>query len=251
MSATERDALEAGTVWWDGELFTGKPDWRQAARHAHGAALRRGAGLPRRPLRSNSARWSTTSTSRIAAPTFRPRPGSSSSANRFFAMIIPKKYGGLGFGTLRAVLGADQARAAAASCSAPRSACPTRSARASCWCTTAPRSRRTTTCRGSRAARKSPASRSPARRWAPMPRRSATPASSAAAFTRAAKCIGLQLNFSKRYITLAPVATVVGLAFRMFDPGAPARRRRGHRHHLRAAAARHAGHHASAAGISR
>src|SRR5690606_8527586 len=30
--------------------------------------------------------------------------------------------------------------------------------------------------------------------------------------------IGLRLNFSKRYITLAPVATVIGLAFRMFDP---------------------------------
>jgi acyl-CoA dehydrogenase len=29
---------------------------------------------------------------------------------------------------------------------------------------------------------------------------------------------GLKLNFNKRYITLAPVATVIGLAFRMFDP---------------------------------
>jgi len=27
MSSTEREALEAGTVWWDGELFTGKPNW--------------------------------------------------------------------------------------------------------------------------------------------------------------------------------------------------------------------------------
>ena len=27
MSDTEREALEAGTVWWDGELFTGRPDW--------------------------------------------------------------------------------------------------------------------------------------------------------------------------------------------------------------------------------
>ena len=27
MSDTEREALEAGTVWWDGELFTGEPDW--------------------------------------------------------------------------------------------------------------------------------------------------------------------------------------------------------------------------------
>ena len=29
MSQTERDALEAGTVWWDGELFSGRPDWRR------------------------------------------------------------------------------------------------------------------------------------------------------------------------------------------------------------------------------
>src|SRR5258708_8274923 len=28
MSATEREALDAGTVWWDGELFTGGPDWQ-------------------------------------------------------------------------------------------------------------------------------------------------------------------------------------------------------------------------------
>ena len=29
MSQTERDALEAGSVWWDGELFSGKPDWKK------------------------------------------------------------------------------------------------------------------------------------------------------------------------------------------------------------------------------
>ena len=29
MSDTERDALEAGTVWWEGELFRGKPDWKK------------------------------------------------------------------------------------------------------------------------------------------------------------------------------------------------------------------------------
>src|ERR1700757_463867 len=27
MSDTEREALEAGDVWWDGELFGGDPDW--------------------------------------------------------------------------------------------------------------------------------------------------------------------------------------------------------------------------------
>ena len=29
MSPTERDALEAGTVWWDGELFSGRPNWQR------------------------------------------------------------------------------------------------------------------------------------------------------------------------------------------------------------------------------
>ncbi|MBV2192694.1 MAG: acyl-CoA dehydrogenase family protein, partial [Azonexus sp.] len=29
MSDTERDALEAGSVWWEGELFRGKPDWKK------------------------------------------------------------------------------------------------------------------------------------------------------------------------------------------------------------------------------
>jgi acyl-CoA dehydrogenase len=30
--------------------------------------------------------------------------------------------------------------------------------------------------------------------------------------------LGLKMNFSKRWITLAPVATVVGLAFKLYDP---------------------------------
>ena len=29
MSPTERDAIEAGTVWWDGELFSGRPAWEK------------------------------------------------------------------------------------------------------------------------------------------------------------------------------------------------------------------------------
>ncbi len=29
MSQTEKEALEAGTVWWEAELFKGKPDWQQ------------------------------------------------------------------------------------------------------------------------------------------------------------------------------------------------------------------------------
>src|SRR5207245_6693689 len=29
MGETERIALEAGTVWWDGDLFSGRPDWKK------------------------------------------------------------------------------------------------------------------------------------------------------------------------------------------------------------------------------
>ncbi len=29
MSTTEKEALEAGTVWWDAELFSGKPNWKK------------------------------------------------------------------------------------------------------------------------------------------------------------------------------------------------------------------------------
>ena len=32
LSSTEREALEAGTVWWDAELFSGKPRWRRLLR---------------------------------------------------------------------------------------------------------------------------------------------------------------------------------------------------------------------------
>jgi acyl-CoA dehydrogenase len=29
LSDTEREAMEAGDVWWEGELFRGKPDWHK------------------------------------------------------------------------------------------------------------------------------------------------------------------------------------------------------------------------------
>ena len=33
MSQTERDAIEAGTAWWEAELFRGSPDWDQLLKH--------------------------------------------------------------------------------------------------------------------------------------------------------------------------------------------------------------------------
>ena len=51
MSDTEREALEAGDVWWDADLFTGNPDWAKLLAIRAGDADRRGAGVPQRPGR--------------------------------------------------------------------------------------------------------------------------------------------------------------------------------------------------------
>ena len=96
MSDTEREALEAGTVWWDGELFSGNPDWSK--------------------LRSTPpARLSAEEQAFIDGPcdelcrmlddfdiTHRradlpPEVWSFLKSRGFFAMIIGKQYGGLGF----------------------------------------------------------------------------------------------------------------------------------------------------------
>ena len=51
LSATEREAIEAGDVWWDAEIFTGNPGLVETARDAASNALGRGTGVPRRPGR--------------------------------------------------------------------------------------------------------------------------------------------------------------------------------------------------------
>ena len=51
MSQTEKEAIDAGTVWWDGDLFSGKPDWDKLLAVPEPRLSRRGAGVPRRPGR--------------------------------------------------------------------------------------------------------------------------------------------------------------------------------------------------------
>ena len=96
MSQTEREALEAGTVWWDGELFSGRPHWRRLL------------DVPRASLTPDEQRflddevetlagmvsdWETTNVYKDLPPAvwkFIKDRG-------FLGMIIPKEYGGLGF----------------------------------------------------------------------------------------------------------------------------------------------------------
>jgi acyl-CoA dehydrogenase len=96
MSATERDAIEAGTVWWDAELFSGRPHWDSLLAH----------GAPRLTPEEQSFvdnecahlcdianDWDTTTIWQDLSPqawAFIKEKG-------FLGMIIPKQYGGKAF----------------------------------------------------------------------------------------------------------------------------------------------------------
>ncbi len=53
--------------------------------------------------------------------------------------------------------------------------------------------------------------------------------------------LGIRLTWDKRYITLGPVATVLGPRLQALRPGSPARSRSGARHHARIDPDQHAG----------
>src|SRR6201996_7946731 len=95
MSQTEREALEAGTVWWDGELFTGAPKWPKLLSAkiptltAEEQAFLEG---PCEELCRMLDDWNITH-ERGDLP---PQVWDYLKSRGFFAMIIPKKYGGAG-----------------------------------------------------------------------------------------------------------------------------------------------------------
>ena len=96
MSQTEKEALEAGTVWWDGELFTGAPDWRKLlAAKPPQLSQEEQAFLdgPCEELCRMLDEWHITH-ERGDLP---PEAWELLKTRGFFAMIIPKKYGGLEF----------------------------------------------------------------------------------------------------------------------------------------------------------
>ena len=96
MSETEREALEAGTVWWEAEIFSGRPDWhRMLSFSAPSLSAEERAFLdgPVTELCDMVSDWEITEELRDLTPEtwdFLKRKG-------FFGMIIPKQYGGLEF----------------------------------------------------------------------------------------------------------------------------------------------------------
>jgi acyl-CoA dehydrogenase len=216
MSQTEREALEAGTVWWDGELFTGAPDWRKlltAKPPRLSPAEEAFLDGPCEELCRMLDEWHITH----ELGDLPPEAWDFLKSRGFFAMIIPKKYGGLEFSAFAhsCVLAKISSRSptAASTVAVPNSLGPAellnhygteeqksyylprlaRGEEVPCFALTGPRA-------GSDAASIPDTGVVCRGMW------------------RGSEVVGLKLNFSKRYITLAPVATVIGLAFRMFDP---------------------------------
>jgi acyl-CoA dehydrogenase len=216
MSQTERDALEAGTVWWEGELFTGNPDWRKLHTAPPPRLSAEEQAFLDGPVETLCAMLDDFDITHRRAD-LPPEVWDYIKSQRFFAMIIPKRYGGLEFSTFAhscvLVKLATRSVTCASTVAVPNSLGPgellthygtdeqknyylprlARGEEIPCFALTGPRV-------GSDAA--------------------AIPDTGVVSrgIWQGKEIVGLTLNFSKRYITLAPVATVVGLAFRMFDP---------------------------------
>lgn len=216
MSATEREALEAGTVSWEGELFTGNPDFQllldkpriNLSEEEH--AFLEG---PVNQLCSMLDDWDITH-NRADLP---QEVWQFIKDNRFFGMIIPKSYGGLEFSAtaqmsvLVRLYG--HSVTAATTVSVPNSLGPGElllnygtdeqknyylprladGTEIPCFALTGPNA-------GSDAAS--------------IPDEGIV----CKQFIDKKEVLGIRLNWDKRYITLSPVATVIGLAFRLFDP---------------------------------
>jgi acyl-CoA dehydrogenase len=216
MSRTEREALEAGTVWWEGELFAGVPKWRKllgAPAPQLSEEEQEFLDGPCEELCRMIDEWQVTHSLQDLSP----ETWKYLREKGFFAMIIPKSYGGLEFSAYAhsQVLTkiASASATAASTVAVPNSLGPaelllkygTDEQRARwlpgladgreipCFGLTSPRA-------GSDAA-SIPDTGVVCKR-----------------VVDGEEVVGITMNFSKRYITLAPVATVVGIAFRMFDP---------------------------------
>lgn len=216
MSETERAAIEAGDVWWDAELFSGNPDWRvlmQAPPAKLSAEEQAFLDGPVRELCGMLDEWKIS----WEEGDLPPEVWGFMREKKFFGMIIPKKYGGLGFSAfahsevIRKL--SSRSNTGAVTVMVPNSLGPGEllmqfgtDAQRDHWL---PRlaSGEEIPCFGLT---------------------SAQAGSDAAAMTDTGvvcrgkfdgkEVLGIRLNWRKRYITLCPVATVLGLAFKLYDP---------------------------------
>ena len=95
MSQTERDAIDAGTVWWDGQLFSGRPDWNQLLAYPKAQLTEEEQAFIDGPTEELCAMVSDWEIGQ--AMDLPPAAWEHIKTHGFFALIIPKEYGGKGF----------------------------------------------------------------------------------------------------------------------------------------------------------
>ncbi len=216
MSATEKEALDAGTVWWDAELFSGKPNWKLLLDQPKPSLSAEEQAFVDGPVEELCAMLDDWKINRELKD-LPPEVWQFIKDQRFLSMIIPKAYGGLEFSAQgnAAVVTKLSTRSltAAVSVMVPNSLGPgellmhfgtevqkkqylprlARGEEIPCFALTSPLA-------GSDAAS--------------MPDEGVVCKKT----IDGKEVLGLKVSWDKRYITLAPVATVLGLAFKTRDP---------------------------------
>ncbi|HHO58907.1 MAG TPA: acyl-CoA dehydrogenase, partial [Thiotrichales bacterium] len=217
MSQTEREALDAGSVWWDGELFSGRPQWkklRQLPAPRLSAEEQAYLDGPVDELCAMLNDWEITA----ECEDLPPEAWAFIKKNGFFSLIIPKSYGGLDYSALAhsaiVMKIATRSITAAVSVMVPNSLGPAKllleygteeqknhylprlaaGEEVPCFALTSPHA-------GSDAG--------------------AIPDFGIVCrqdYQGEKDVLGMRLTWEKRYITLGPVATLLGLAFKLYDP---------------------------------
>lgn len=99
MSDTERDAIDAGTVWWEAELFQGSPKWDDLVSYPEATLTEEEQAFVDGPTEELCAMlddWQVTfELNDLPEPVWKFIKD-----NRFLGMVIPKEYGGLGFSAM-------------------------------------------------------------------------------------------------------------------------------------------------------
>lgn len=216
MSDTEREALEAGTVWWEGELFRGRPDWHKLLAY------------PVPKLSAEEQRFLDNEVEEACRMVndwqeshhrydLSPEAWRYIKDKGFLGMIIPKRYGGLEFSAFAhsqvVTRLSTRSSAIAVSVMVPNSLGPAelllhygteaqknhylpRLARGE----DVPAFALTSPWAGSDAAAIPDFGVVCKGQW------------------QGREVLGMRVTWDKRYVTLAPVCTVLGLAFRLYDP---------------------------------
>jgi len=216
MSSSEKEALDAGSVWWDAELFSGRPDWKKLGDYKKPQLTEDEQNFINGPVEELCAMindWNITQQHDLPEEVW-----NYIKQEGFFGMIIPKKYGGLGFSAMAhstvVMKLASRSVTAAVTVMVPNSLGPAelllrygtdrqqnyylprlaKGEEIPCFALTGPDA-------GSDA--------------------SSIPDNGVicrAEYEGKQDVLGIRLNWEKRYITLGPVATVLGLAFHLYDP---------------------------------